>query len=168
VAESSKRQIMLAVLAVAVLAVAVFLAASQHRKPITPRMVWYYDIADGTLFPGEQDLVLPIDVRSGPNRGVLAHVYACGRCTPETQKVLYLESNTAEAKEILRTMPDPAGDIDASPYLKKALEGQLIAPAPPPGEEPAWIPAMHPDADAIRASVSSLCDPKDQAVRCFP
>jgi len=166
-AGTKRQRVMIVVAAVALIAAAA-IVVSQRPKPRS-NMVWYYDVADGTLFPGAANQVLPIDAPSGADHGVLATVYACGKCGPTTRKILYLESNTAEAKKILETMPDASDpEVDASPYIIKAQEGQLIAAVPAAGEEPRWFSVMHPDAEKLRGSERRLCGRKEELTRCVP
>ncbi len=161
------RQTLLAVIATVALVLAVLVMWAQQRPDAPSNLAWYYDLADGTLFPGPADQIAPIAAPSGPDNGVLAHVYACGNCNAETREIAYLETNTPHAKQVLRTMPTPGPDVDVAPYVIEAQQGRRIAKTPPPGQTPQWIAAMHPDADAIRHSVGGICA-DGRPVRCTP
>jgi len=167
---SRKRSPALAVGAGIILIIALISIIRQQIGEEPSNKVWYYDVGSGELFPSNPDQILPIDAPSGAGNGVLAYVVACGACTESNRTIVYLKSNTPEAAQALKKMPDPT---DATAVMNPAgviaaESGRLIATLPGPGEKPRWILESTPQADAIRVGDQKLCASGDQMLHCSP
>ena len=87
---------------------------------------WYYDLSDGTLFAATAAQIPPIDSPSGSGQGVTAHVYTCATCSEQDRWIAYLETWSAEAKDLIeaarrgeRIAPAHYGEVTTEGHLAK-------------------------------------------------
>lgn len=147
-------------LAVAVIVVAVWLIASRGGagKPAVAKERFYFDVGSGQLFTGPITAHIPIKAPSGPNNGVMAHVFACGECSSDNRQTVYIETLSEQAVVSLASgNPDPTL-MDT---------GRLVATPSAAGEEPKWVPAASGEGFKITGAVQTLCG-GDSPTICVP
>lgn len=132
-----------------------------------PQRVYYYDLTTRELFGDLESRVPPFDRPSG-HKAVQAAVYACGPCTPETQKIAYLSALPEDAAAELRAMP-PSTSIEQQEEMSERLgSARLFAKPEPDPNRP--IDFYRPDeapGQAILDAAGSICADRPP-VPCYP
>ncbi len=122
-----------------------------------PAKRWFYDLNTGELFAAEASELPPIDAPSGglPDAdgspaGVLANVIRIEG--DETREVAYLQTYTAEARQLLESSRQ--GSAPAA--YEQALAGTLVAlPPAKPGGPIAWVALSSPDGYKITMALET-------------
>lgn len=151
----------ISVVVLLLLAVGIFIKTRSSAQGPGDGTAYFYDLTSGELFPASSTLRPPIDAPGGANKGVRAFVYACGECSPTTQKVGYLISITPEARAM---MDKPLEDADPAVLQR----GQVIAITPEKvGDEVQWVVRTSPDGARVSRIPSDTCAGA-RPVECFP
>jgi len=152
--------------AITILTMAIVMMAIQFRggRAGKPTGRYFMDLSTGKLFVGPLAGLPPIAAPDGgPDKGVLAHVYACGKCAEGQLKISHIETLSEEARNAIANK-----DADPMAAGRLTIEGRLIAHQPAnPGEEPAWINAASPEAVQILGGIGDACGGKP-AKTCMP
>lgn len=137
----AKNQALVAVIAVAILAFAIYSTLRTAGVVTSIPTIYYYDLQTGGTTTGA--------VGSGD---IIAHVFACNSCDDEADRfIAYVEKLTDEAKaEELKELPD----------LDILTDGNVIARVDGDSEL-RWVPLNSPEGGDITGAPYTKCeDPK--------
>ncbi|MFW6059506.1 MAG: hypothetical protein ACODAQ_04960 [Phycisphaeraceae bacterium] len=142
------------VVAAVLLVVALSVVAMQLRGPTyQPTEVYFWDLGTEEPFVLTSDQTPPVEAPSG-DRGVRAHLYTCGECTPD-EWFGYLETLTKEAKQAQMSEDVLPEEEDR---LVRALDGER------------WVPYFSEQGMAIqdRVYASNCGDAETLPEQCLP
>lgn len=150
-----EKQAVVAIVAVVLIAVGVFLMRGSERgKTSGIRYIYFYDLGSNELYATGLQTRPPAPAPSG-SQGVKAYVYSCGKCTPSQQFIGYLESYSERDRQMLERGGDMPSDQAAN--LAAAIVPQVAA-EPDKGAEPQWVPASTAEGRKITEAPSTRCD----------
>ena len=172
-AQTRYPSLLLVCLVVVILGCVVFMVRwfrpAPHPGPVGPRMVYFYDTNDQTLFPAMNTQPPMIPAPSGPRpnggpAGARARVFACGGCDDTNDRFIgWLEAYTEAGRAQLT---DPQRDINPL----ELDEFYMVAPPPRPGQDIRdldWHPYHSPPAAEIMEQRFEKCG-EQRPVECFP
>ena len=124
----------------------------------TPAKRWFYDLNTAELFAAEASELPPIDAPSGgledadgAPAGVLANVIRIEG--DEAREVAFLQTYTAEARQLLEASRQGQGQAD----YERILAGTLVAlPPAKPGGPIAWVALSSPDGYRFAMAMETL------------
>lgn len=158
----SNNSVKIGVAVVLLLAAAgILLTVRGGTQPPGDGSVYFYDLTSGELFMAPDTARPPIDAPGGAGKGVRAFVYACGECSPATQRIGYLLSVSPQARAM---MDKPLEQADPAVLQN----GQLIATPPEqPGGDVTWVVRNTPAGATVARTPEKTCD-SVKTSECLP
>lgn len=168
------------------LIIAVVYAISQMGGPggtpaaQQPSQVWYFDLGDNQLFPGDPEALPPIAAPSGGQQesgtpaGVRAHVYACGSCADVgVDDIAFLEQYDPDALDAIRQfMQDYPNrdwnDIPPAGRLSLGFDPNTAVLVASPDLASGWVPRGSEQGAAIMARNMPECPGNQRPRVCLP
>lgn len=147
--------------------IVVWMTGGGNATPLSAQ-VYFYDVADGTLFNADRESVPPIDAPSGPGNGVKAVVYGCGDCSESNRKIALLTTYSEDAKQAMATL-ESGSEVPSEKMAKLTAaiqEGTLAAAVPAEGQ-PQWVSTSSSAGIALLRQARDICADQD-AAPCSP